>query len=45
MCVVMAEKDEDIAAAANLIYASGSFFFNLIGLELLKHQIGKKFLK
>ena len=25
MCVVMAEKDEDIAAVANLIYASGSF--------------------
>jgi uncharacterized protein with GYD domain len=25
MCVVMAHKDEDIAAVANLIYASGSF--------------------
>ena len=25
MCVVMAKKDEDIAAVANLIYASGSF--------------------
>ena len=25
MCIVMAEKDEDIAAVANLIYASGAF--------------------
>ena len=25
MCVVMAKKDEDIAAVANLIYASGAF--------------------
>ena len=25
ICVVMAQKDEDIAAVANLIYASGSF--------------------
>ena len=25
MCVVMAKKDEDIAAVSNLIYASGAF--------------------
>ena len=25
MCVVLAKKDEDIAAVANLIYASGAF--------------------